>query len=200
MRDSHEQRDGLMTHSRLTLALLLTLAACSPSGNQPQEPLDAQRVALPSESLPPELPPKQPDGAVWQSVGADKIAFGVPGAAPLLTITCLHEGTPSAQLRFARYTRAEAGAKALFALEGNGHVARLALDVVRAGDPGEWQGTASAFDEAVEAIKGRAAVTATLPGGGSLKLPVSDLPGTLLDQCRGSAVLPTAVPSTVPGT
>ncbi len=182
--------------SNSAFAALLTLAACSPSGSQQQEPLDSQRVALPSESMPSELPPRQPDGTVWQATGGDRIAFGVPDGSPLLTIACLHEDSPSAQLRFSRYTRAEAGAKALFAIEGNGHVARLPLDVVRAGDPGEWQGTVSAFDEAVQAIKGTEAITATLPGGGSLKLPVSNLPGALLDQCVGGMKLPAETPRT----
>ena len=43
-------------------------------------------------------------------------------------------------IHFIRRTRAEEGAKALLAVEGNGHVARVPLDVVKSGDPGEWQG------------------------------------------------------------
>ncbi len=175
----------------LALVLALLLAACSQS-DEAQAPNDGKRVMLPTQTLAPDQPPQQPDGAEWREAGGGlalgELAFAVPGAAPLLTIVCVLGPDGQPRLRFVRHTRAEAGAKALFAIEGNGHVARIALDVTRAGDPGEWQGEVAASDKAAEAIKGGGAVNATLPGGGTLKLPASDLPGKLLDACRARHV------------
>lgn len=184
--------------SRLSLIPLLLLAACS-RGEDSETPEQAKRLVLPSQPAPLREPPKQPEGTVWTSLGNGAAAFGVPEQSPLLTVSCEKRGTFDALLRFTRYTRADEGAKALFALEGNGHVARVKLDVVKPGDPGEWQGTASAFDEAVEAIKGDYGVAATLPGGGTLRWTASPIPGAVLTDCRGGLKLPETAASDAPG-
>ncbi len=173
-------------HRCLITLTLITLAACSPSGDQQQSPDNAVRLLLPTEPAQPETPPVQPEGAAWSNLASDSVAFGLPGQPPLLTISCIHspDGTP--RLHFTRRTRAEAGAQALLAIEGNGHVARVAMDVVRAGDPGEWQGAIDAARETAEAIKGGAPMVATLPGGGALKLPPGPDAGRLLEACRAS--------------
>lgn len=181
------------------LLALLGLAACSPGGDGAQQsPENPKRLVIPSDPAPLREAPKQPEGTVWSARADGSVAFAAPGQGPLLVISCERRASPDATVRFTRFTRAEQGAKAFFAIEGNGHVARVPLDVVRAGDPGEWQGTASAFDEAVEAIKGGAGVAATLPGGGTLRWPASSLPGKLLDDCRGGAKLPDASASEAP--
>lgn len=179
---------------RMSLIPLLLLAACS-RGQDAETPEQAKRLVLPSQPAPLREPPKQPEGTVWTALGNGAAAFGVPGQAPLLTVACERRGTLNALLRFTRYTRADEGAKALFALEGNGHVARVKLDVVKAGDPGEWQGTVSAFDERIEAIRGSYGVAATLPGGGTLRWGGSGIPGAMLTDCRASLTLPKASPS-----
>ena len=144
-----------------------------------------------------ELAPQQPDGAVWSLTKGGAVDFGLPGQPALLSISCVHTSDGTARIAYVRRTRAEAGAKALLAIEGNGHVARVAIDVVKAGDPGEWQGAIEASLETAAAIKGGASMVATLPGGGALKLPPSPEAGRLLDACRASgrksgAVMPVA--------
>ncbi len=187
-----------MLMSRLPLAscllLILTLAACS-RGQDAETPEQAKRLVLPSQPAPLREPPKQPEGTVWTTLGNGAAAFGVPEQAPLLTIACERRGTLDAVLRFTRHTRADEGAKALFALEGNGHVARVKVDVVKPGDPGEWQGTVSAFDERIAAIRGSYGVAATLPGGGTLRWGGSGIPGAVLTACRAGLSLPRAGPS-----
>ncbi|MEO7247616.1 MAG: hypothetical protein ABIW31_04110 [Novosphingobium sp.] len=171
-----------------TQVLVLTLTACSPSGGDraQQSPDSAIRIPLPSKPASPELAPQQPEGAVWALARNGAVDFGLPGQPPLLSISCTHAPDGTARIAYVRRTRAEAGAKALLAVEGNRHVARVAMDVVRAGDPGEWQGAIDAALETAEAIKGGASMTATLPGGGALKLPPSPDAGRLLDACRAS--------------
>jgi hypothetical protein len=177
---------------------LLTLAACSPTGDQSQAPDNAIRIALPTEPAPLELPPQQPEGAVWSNLANGGVAFGLPGQPALLEVACTHAGDGTALVRYTRRTRAEAGAKALLAIEGNRHVARVPVDVVKAGDPGEWQGAMPARLETAGAIKGGAEMTATLPGGGALKLPPYPGAGALLDSCRASDAKPAPKPETKP--
>ncbi len=166
--------------------LPLTLSACSPSGGDPaqQSPDNAIRIALPSEPAPLELAPQQPAGAEWSAAGNGSVNFGLPGQLPLLSISCTLSAEGKSRIAYVRRTRAAEGAKALLAIEGNGHVARVAMDVVRAGDPGEWRGAIDAALETSGAIKGGASMTATLPGGGALKMPPSPDAGRLLDACR----------------
>ncbi len=185
-------------HCRLIPLSLLTLAACSPSGNQGQAPDNAIRLPLPTEPAPLEAPPQQPEGAVWSGLANGGVAFGLPGQAPLLEVACIHAKDGTAMVSYTRRTRAEAGAKALLAIEGNGHVARVPLDVVKAGDPGEWQGAMPAKLETAAAIKGGAEMTATLPGGGALKMPSYSGAGALLDSCRASDVKPETKPDAKP--
>jgi hypothetical protein len=173
----------------LPLIPLLLLAACS-RGQDADTPEQAKRLVLPSQPAPLREPPKQPEGTVWSALGNGAAAFGLPGQPPLLTVACEKRGTPDAVLRFTRYTRADEGAKALFAIEGNSHVTRVKLDVVKAGDPGEWTGTVSAFDGRVEVIRGAYGVAATLPGGGTLRWSGSSIPGAVLTDCRAGLKLP----------
>ncbi|MFM5929564.1 MAG: hypothetical protein ACKOPQ_01510 [Novosphingobium sp.] len=188
---------GTMIHRAarcLTLLSALSLAACS-SGDSDETPESPKRLVIPSQPAPMREAPKQPEGAVWSAAADGSAAFGAPGLGPLLTIACERRGTLDARLVFHRYTRADEGAKALFAIEGNGHVARIPLDAVKAGEPGEWRGAVSAFDEAVEAIKGGYGVAATLPGGGTLRWPGTPVPGRVLDDCRGGLKVPKDTPS-----
>ena len=186
---------------RWSVPLLLTLAACAPSGgDQAKQEADKGviRIALPSETAPLEAPPQQPEGAVWSLRGGGGVAFGLAGQPPLLEITCTHTADGTARLRFTRRARAEAGAQALLAVEGNGHVARVAVNVTRAGDPGEWQGEINAAKETAGSIKGGEKMIVTLPGGGALKLPPYPEAGKLLDACRASNRKPEAEASTPP--
>ncbi|MEP6868256.1 MAG: hypothetical protein ABJA20_07055, partial [Novosphingobium sp.] len=141
------------------------------------------RMVMPLGPLPEELPPRQPEDAVWQA-DQGAVQFGVPGAAKLLTLSCEHDRSGAAWVRIARHVRAEKGAQALFALEGNGHMTRLPLNVVRGGADGEWQGLVPAKAAKLDVLRGGNRIAATLPGGGTLLLPASSEPGRLVDACR----------------
>ena len=183
-------------------ALVLTLSACSRGGGDGQADGASVRLAIPSDNPPLEAPPAQPEGTVWARGAGGEALFGVPGAPALLTIACIEDPALGPRLRFARFTRAPAGAKALFALEGNRHVARVPLDVVTPGDPGEWRGDYDPALETALALKGPLEIKATLPGGGTLVLAPSPLPGEVLDSCRArlpaSAVTPAPPPEPAP--
>lgn len=182
--------------SRMIPALALVMLASCSRGEDGETPEQAKRLVIPSQPTPLREPPKQPDGAVWSALPNGAAQFAAPDQAPLLSISCENRGTPDAVLRFTRYTRAEDGAQALFAIEGNSRVTRIKLNVVRSGDPGEWTGTVSAFDGRVDAIRGSYGVAATLPGGGTLRWSGSGIPGTVLTQCRAGLTLPKESPST----
>jgi hypothetical protein len=178
----------------LPLVLSVVLAACSQS--QSREVVAAEdmgavgagypaRLQLSGLEIAADVAPVQPEGAAWRS-DAGGLHFAVPGAADLLAISCSHAQDGTAQIKLTRGTRAEDGAKALFAVIGNGRIARLPLDAVRAGDDGEWQGLIPAADPQLDVLKGGNRLEATLPGGGLLKLPASGEPGRLLEACRAS--------------
>ena len=169
----------------LALAPVLAVAACSPSAPERQDKDGYIRLPLPTEPAAPDLAPQQPEGGQW-STREGTMNFGLPGQPAMLSISCTHSPDGKARLHFVRRARAEEGAQALFAIEGNLHVARVPMNVTRAGDPGEWQGDIDAHAETAGAIKGDGQVTATLPGGGALKLARSSEPGHLLDACRAS--------------
>lgn len=177
-----------MTKSGLLIATAAMLAGCS--SHNPQQPGDSAaypaRIPLAAATASPDVAPQQPKGAAWQA-GPTRLAFGVPGSAPLLTLAC--EG---GNLIVTRHVRAEAGAKALFALIGNGRIARLPVDVAMPGEDGLWQGNFPADDPRLDVLKGGNTIEATLPGGGSLKLSPSREPERLLKDCRASAPKPQA--------
>jgi hypothetical protein len=171
--------------------MALGLAACSQSESKQvvENGSYPARMPLAAVSLPVEAAPQQPEGARWEASG-NGVRFGVPGANALLALSCEHDRNGGALLQITREVRAESGAKALFALIGNGRIARLPLDAVRAGQNGEWKGQIAAADPRLEVLRGGNRIEATLPGGGSLKLPASNEPRQLLDSCRASGPRP----------
>lgn len=180
-----------MTKHWSLLALSLGLAACTPTQsrqvveNEPSGAGYPARLPLSGISLPMDTAPVQPEGGEWRVAG-QSLHFGVPGQADLFSVSCSRAPDGSAILAFARTTRAEEGAKALFALIGNGRIARLPLDAVRSGESGLWQGSLPAADPRLDVLKGGNRIEATLPGGGTLMLPASSEPGRLLTACRAN--------------
>lgn len=195
--------------SLFLVAVALPLGACSQSQSRQVVGNDAlgdalggaaagaypARLPLANISLPMEEAPLQPLDAAWRSDGAG-VHFGVTGQPDLLGIACTHGADGTAALRLTRTTRAQDGAKALFALIGNGRITRLPMDAVRAGEPGEWQTTIPAADERLDVLKGGNRIEGTLPGGGTLLMPASSEPGRLLDECRASDRTPKVVEPT----
>lgn len=143
------------------------------------------RLALTEAALPAQVAPPQPEGAQWTRTG-ESLAFAVPGQPALFALACTHDAAGAASLQITRHTRAEEGAKALFALIGNGRIARLPLDVSAPGEAGEWRGTLPAADQRLDVLKGGNRLEATLPGGGTLLIPASNEPAHLLEECRAT--------------
>lgn len=174
-----------------TLALPLVLAACTPTQsrqvveNETAQDGYPQRLQFGGISLPTDTAPQQPEGGEWRIAG-NTLQFGLPGQLPMLAMHCGRADDGAALIHFSRATRADVGAKALFALIGNGRIARLPVDAVRGGENGEWQGSLPARDPRLAVLEGGNRIEATLPGGGTLKLPASREPGRLLASCRAT--------------
>ncbi|WP_298197145.1 hypothetical protein [Novosphingobium sp.] len=179
-----------------SLTLALALAACSQSQGQvvaSSGPADGYpaRLNLVGAEQPQEAAPRQPEGAQWLAAG-ERLSFGVPGQAPLLTLTCERDPSGASLIRLVRTTRAESGAKALLALIGNGRIARLPVNAMADGEAGRWEGLVPAVDPRLDVLKGINSVEATLPGGGTLQLKSSSEPRRLLEVCRARDLSRTA--------
>ncbi len=174
---------------RITPPLLLALAAttamtaCKPPASDDY----LERVDLTEATGTARQPMPSPDttDAVWaDGKTAGRILFGNPGEVPYLALVCETAPTGAQQIRFIRFAAADPQAKALFALVGNGHIARIPVDATWNGRAWLWEGTVPADDPDLEALTGRRTITATLPGAGQLDLRPSPLPGYLIQECR----------------
>lgn len=131
------------------------------------------------------MPSPDTTDAVWADgkiVG--RILFGNPGEVPYLAIACETAPTGAQQIRFIRFAAADPQAKALFALVGNGHIARIPVDATWNGRAWLWEGTVPADDPDLEVLTGKRTVAATLPGAGQLNLNPSPRPAQLIEACR----------------
>ncbi|MCB2087875.1 MAG: hypothetical protein R3E18_01180 [Sphingomonadaceae bacterium] len=166
----------------VTLAALLPLAACKPpAADEYLERDDAVDVRVA-----PSTPVASPDtaDAVWAPVAeGDRLLFGNPGERAFIALICEAKGGRP-HLRLARNVPADARAKALFALIGNGHVERLPMDAVWTGSEWRWEGLFSADDPRLEVFTGPRMVEATLPGAGSVMINPSTLPGQFIARCQ----------------
>ena len=170
------------------LILLFALAACH-RGSAPVE-----RISLDQARGGPEAPISAPDtkNAAWTAdAGGKRIDFALPGGTPLLTLEC-REGAAGPVVRIERHVRSRPGESALFPVLGSGPNARFLLAAAQEGGEWLWRGDVPVTDAQLEVFKaGR--LEATLPGGGSLIMGASPLPGELVDRCRAGA--PVAVPT-----
>ena len=169
---------------RPTLALLplAILAACKPPASD--DYVERARIDEPAEK--PSEPIDSPDteGAIWAPAreGA-RLLYGVPGEHPLFAIECISDGSEPV-LGYTRFAKADARAKAILALIGNGHVSRLKIDATQIGDAWRWEGNVEVNDRRLDVLTGRREIEATVPGAGSLILNPSALPGELVERCR----------------
>jgi hypothetical protein len=165
------------------LTALALLAAC---GSGEQEPVEAQRFSLEAVRRVPPEPLLSPDtkAAAW-SVTADgqAIDFGLPGEPPMMTLACDLRTTP-AHLRIIRHVVGRPGAKALFPVIGNGTISRFRLDAMLHEGEWRWEGALPASDPLLDVFVGPRELEATLPGGGSLKIAGSRIPGEFVNWCR----------------
>lgn len=181
---------------RVAAPLLFALAAaCNPAPSEDY----AARVGLDSREGP-SAPILSPDteGAIWapSPANARRLLYGKPGQPPLFALEC-QQTSGGPVLAYTRFAPADAHAKAILALIGNGHVARLNIDAARAGRGWLWQGSEPAMGMELEALTGARSVEATVPGAGSLILNPSPLPGALIEACRALAA--PASPASAPG-
>lgn len=168
------------------LALIIPLvlvSACKPPASEDYlARIDlADAAGLASEPLP------SPDvtHAVWADGSiAGRIVYGVPGQVPYLALTCERSIPGPGKIRFIRFAAADPQAQALFALVGNGHIVRIAVDATWNGRAWLWEGTVPADDPDLAVLTGKRTVAATLPGAGQLDLNPSPLPGELVEACR----------------
>ena len=165
--------------------LVLLLAACSASSTTPsggtEGPLDAVRVAMPMDSGAPAPVRAEDAKGAWVSAPDGSARFGYAGEAPLLRLECRRGA-----LVVTRNVAAPIGAAALFALQGSGYILRLPVDATAV--PGQrgyiWQGAIAADDKRLTLFKAKFA--GTLPGGGHIEVPASDVPGALIKRCAGA--------------
>lgn len=162
---------------------LLLLTSCGEGGDAP---VQAQRISLDDARAQVAEPLLSPDteGAAWTVSGDQRaIAFGRPGAAPFLTLACNLRAAP-ATLTIVRHVPARPGQKALFPVIGNGKVSRFKVDAALADGEWRWQGALPASDPQLDVFIGADELQATLPGGGTLLIEQSPIPGEFVAWCR----------------
>lgn len=160
------------------LAAFALLSACNPPASDDY----AARVQVQGERRFASAPLSSPEveGALWavSPRTADRLLYGQPGKPPLMGLTC-----NAGRLVITRYAPADAEAKAVMALIGNGHVERLFVDAVPSGGGWVWQGAFPATDTRLEVLTGRNRVEVTIPGAGTLVLNPGSLAGPFIARC-----------------
>ena len=164
----------------LALLPLTVLAACKPPASD--DYVERTRIGEPAAG--PSEPIDSPDteNAIWApAASGQRLLYGTPGERPLFAVECLEGDRDEATLAYTRFARADPGAKAVLALIGNGHVARLHIDAVRIGDVWRWEGAVTADDARMDVLTGTRQGEATVPGAGSVILNSSPLHGDLVE-------------------
>ncbi|AKH44258.1 hypothetical protein FHS61_001578 [Altererythrobacter atlanticus] len=165
------------------IALLAALPGCS---NSASEPDDVQRISLAEARHAAEtpLPSPETEGAGWVvSENGQAIHFGQPEEPPFLTLSC-NLRTEPAQLHIIRHVTGRPGQKALFPIIGNGTISRFKLDAALVDGEWRWEGAVPARDPKLDVFTGSRELEATLPGGGSLAIAGSRIPGEFVNWCR----------------
>lgn len=124
-------------------------------------------------------------GAMWTIAPDGKgIRFGLDADKPYLSLTCkLAKNTPPA-LAIVRHAQSEPGAKALFAVIGNGVVSRMNLDAELSAGGWQWGAVYPADAPQFDAFTGPRDIEATLPGAGMVQMAGSALPREFIEWCR----------------
>jgi len=165
----------------LTLAVG-TLAACKPPASDDAQ----QRGEVMGGRDGPMAPIGSPEteGAVWAPGNrAGRLLYGKPGDPPLLALECTSD-EDTRSVNITRFVAADAEARALMALTGNGHAARLPVDAQWNGRVWLWEGSYRADDPDLSVFSGPRQIEVTIPGAGSVVLNPSARPGRLLENCR----------------
>lgn len=162
---------------------LMVVASCKPPASDDY----LERVDLAEATGVVGAPLPSPDviDAVWADGKiAERILYGNPGEVPFLALACERSTIGEPYIKIIRFAAADPQAKALFALVGNGHIARIPVDATWNGRAWLWEGIIAAGNPDLEVLTGKRAVAATLPGAGQLNLNPSPRPGQLVEACR----------------
>lgn len=166
----------------LACGAALALASCKPPATDGYQ----ERVDLAHAGQFASAPIVSPDteDAIWARSGAPlRIVYGLPGAAPQVALECAGRGSVAA-LRLTRFAPADAEAKALAALIGNGHIARLPVAASWNGRAWIWQGEVAPLDPRLDVLTGTRSIELTIPGAGSVVIASDGQPAALIAQCR----------------
>ena len=175
----------------LALAVVASISACE---RGPEQPVAQHRISLDQATRMPAEPQPSPetDDARWTVAGnGQAVDFGRPGETPMLTLACDLRKTP-AELRIVRHVTARPGQKALFPVIGNGTISRFMADATLAEGEWRWQAALPATDPMLDVFTGPREIEATLPGGGSLMIEGSRIPGEFVTWCRAGGQAPWA--------
>ena len=129
--------------------------------------------------------------ARWRLPGIDSgtLPFAKPGEKPFVSLTCsVKAGQP--HVTIVRHVPGRPGEKALFTVIGNRIISRFQVDAALVDNEWRWQGTLPADDPLLEVFEGPGALQATLPGGGTVKIAGSGVPGQFLTWCRTGGKAP----------
>ncbi|MEO6389276.1 MAG: hypothetical protein ABIT16_11310 [Croceibacterium sp.] len=165
------------------LLALLLLSAC---GQQEQAPLEAQRISLDDARHTPPVPLQSPEtsDASWSVTGnGQAIDFGAPGDKPMITLACRLRDTP-VQVRIIRHVTTRPGEQAIFPVLGNGTISRFKVDAALHEGEWRWEGAIPAADPMLDVFTGTHEIEATLPGGGTVMMGGSRIPGEFITWCR----------------
>jgi hypothetical protein len=174
-------------HHALVGAGVLLLSACGDG----DAPLQAKRISLDDARAKVAQPLLSPDtkGASWTvTKNAQAIDFGVPGGKPWLTLACDVRASP-ATLTIIRHVKTRPGQKALFPVIGNGTISRFKVDAALHDGEWRWEGSLPASDPTLSVFTGTRDIEATLPGGGTLAMAGSRIPGEFVNWCRAGGRL-----------
>jgi hypothetical protein len=92
-------------------------------------------------------------------------------------------------LEIIRHVPARPGQQALFPVLGAGPISRFKLDAALANGEWRWQGSLPAGDPQLDVFTTSGSIEATLPGGGTLLIGGSRIPGEFVRWCRQGRVV-----------
>ena len=177
------------------LPIFALLAACGSGDGSPAPVPEAQRVDLEQVRRAADDPVPSPNttDAVWTVTDdGQTITFARPDSDPLISLGCLLRDDPP-QVTIVRHLPARPGQSALLPVIGNGMISRFPVDAVLERGAWRWQGAFAADDPRLDAFTGPREIEATLPGGGTVQIGGSRVPGEFIRWCRARGRLQDAL-------
>lgn len=191
---------GMPSFARAALPLLLlALTACQQAAPDAAAVERIDLEAKTEEPAPASAGLPDAANADWELAADNKaLRFANPAGEPLLSLACILPPDEPARIRLTQHASAPPGAEALFALVGNGMVARVPMDARLNEDRWLWEGSLPAAAPKLDVLTGAREVIATMPGGGEIVLTPSPLPQRLISWCRQQGLPPAPLPLASP--